>query len=146
MRIGYTGHKWENPLVKLAEKASATTVACGALSSICDSGGTWLDRADAQARYEVVWDMLEESMEHSKDKTTELDDREKMMDFFRRQICFQDQKHSRPEAYKTLMLDIVEMWGAFMGDECERQSLKSLWLEAGLEGEMMITLAPICLG
>lgn len=33
-----------------------------------------LDRTEAQARYEEVWDMLEEA--------TELDDIEKMMDFF----------------------------------------------------------------
>jgi hypothetical protein len=33
-----------------------------------------------------------------------------------------------------LMLQIVEMWGAFMGDECENQSLKNIWLDAGLEG------------
>ncbi|CAN9351971.1 unnamed protein product [Alternaria alternata] len=27
------------------------------------------------------------------------------------------------------------MWGAFMGDDGERQSLKNLWLDAGLEGD-----------
>lgn len=117
-------------------------MACGAVSTICNSGGAWLDRTEAQARYEEVWDMLEEAMENSKDKTTELDDAEKMMDF-RQQIRFRNPGHSRSEAYETLMLDIVEIWGAFMGDECERQSLKNLWLEAGLEGDTMLILTPI---
>lgn len=91
-------------MVKLAEKASATTVASGALSFICDSGGTLLDRTEAQARYEEVWDMLEEA--------TELDDIEKMMDFFREHIRFRRYLgHSRPEAEETFMLDIVEIVG-----------------------------------
>ncbi|KAK0754840.1 flavin-containing amine oxidase [Schizothecium vesticola] len=127
-----------NPVVTLADKANATTVACGAVSSICDSGGRWLDRTEARGHYEEVWDILGEAMEHSKDKAPGLDDTEKIMDFFRRQIRSRNPGHSRPEAYETLMLDIVEMWGAFMGDECERQSLKNLWLEAGLEGDNLL--------
>ncbi|GAB1318151.1 hypothetical protein MFIFM68171_08361 [Madurella fahalii] len=30
------------------------------------------------------------------------------------------------------------MWGAFMGDECENKCLKSLWLDAGLEGDNLL--------
>lgn len=69
-----------------------------------------------KARYEEVWDMLEEAMEHSKDKTTELDDTEKMMDFFRQQIRSRNPGHSRSEAYETLMLDRYRRnVGAFHG-------------------------------
>lgn len=34
------------------------------------------------------------------------------------------------------MMQIVEMWGAFMGSDCETQGMKNLYLDAGLEGGM----------
>ncbi|KAF4552587.1 Flavin containing amine oxidoreductase-like protein 2 [Elsinoe fawcettii] len=36
---------------------------------------------------------------------------------------------------KKTMLHIAEMWGAFMGAECEKQSMKYFWLEEGIEGD-----------
>jgi hypothetical protein len=41
------------------------------------------------------------------------------------------------------MLQIVEMWGAFMGNECENLSLKNLWLDVGLEGGKQIPQASL---
>ncbi|KAK3938989.1 hypothetical protein QBC46DRAFT_459890 [Diplogelasinospora grovesii] len=93
-----------NPLVALAEKAGATTVACGAVDSICGTNGEWLSRDLARHRYEEVWEILEMAMDHSRKKSAWLSDHLKMMDFF-----------------------------PFMGDDCENQSLKNIWLDAGLE-------------
>lgn len=97
-----------NPVITLADKANATTVDCGAASSVCDSGGRRLGHTEARGNYEGVWDIQGEAMEYSKDKASGLDDAEKVMDFFRRQIRFRNLGHSRPEAYEPLMLDIVE--------------------------------------
>jgi phytoene dehydrogenase-like protein len=123
-----------NPLVALAEEAGTTTVGCGAVSSICDTNGDWLDQDTAKAHYEEVWKVLEMAMEKSRQESASLPDSLKMMDFFRKQVRSRRWKAGHPETYEPLMLQIVEMWGAFMGDECENQSLKNLWLEAGLEG------------
>ncbi|KAK0744892.1 putative flavin-containing amine oxidase [Apiosordaria backusii] len=124
-----------NLIVALANNANATTAACGAVYSICDSKGKWLDREVARQLYEEVWRILEKATDKSRDEKASLSDTAKMMDFFRREVRDGCSGAESPDNYKALITEIVEMWGAFMGDECERQSLKNLWLEAGLEGD-----------
>ena len=119
-----------NPLVALAEQSASCTVACGSVHSICSSDGRWLDSETARGYYDKVWKILESAMETSRRHKLSIPDAESMMDFFRGQL-----QGSKPEAYQ-LMLQVVEMWGAFMGDDCERQSLKNMWLDEGLRGGM----------
>ena len=126
-----------NPVVHLAEKARSTIVACGAVHSICDSNGVWLSGDTAWYHYKEVWDILEMAMEKSRKDTASLPDSAKMMDFFRQEVGRRRSQAKQPEAYEILMVQIVEMWGAFMGSECETQGLKNLWLDAGLEGGML---------
>ena len=123
-----------NPIVHLAEKAKSTTVACGAVDSICDSNGAWLGSDSARHFYEEVWEILEMAMDKSRKETASLSDSTKMMDWFRQEVTRRRSQAKQPDIYESLMVQIVEMWGAFMGSECETQSLKNLWLDAGLEG------------
>jgi len=123
-----------NPIVDLAEKARSTIVACGAVYSICDSNGVWLSSDTARHYYEEVWEILEMAMEKSRKEAASLSDSAKMMDFFRQEVGRRRSQAKQPEVYEALMVQIVEMWGAFMGNECENQGLKNLWLDAGLEG------------
>ena len=126
-----------NPIVRLAEKLKSTTVACGAVDSICDSNGAWLGSNSARHLYEEVWEILEMAMDKSRKETASLPDSAKMMDFFRQEVSRRRSEDKQPDVYESLMTQIVEMWGAFMGGECETQSLKNLWLDAGLEGGMV---------
>ncbi|KAI8634385.1 flavin-containing amine oxidase [Xylariaceae sp. FL1651] len=126
-----------NPLVPLAEKAGSTTVACGAVSSICTSDGDWLPQNIAGACYEEVWDILGLAFKHSLNEHSALSDDVKMMDFFRQELCRRYPPGTHAESHKDLLSQIAEMWGAFMGNDCERQSLKNLWLDSGLEGDNM---------
>ena len=123
-----------NPIVHLAEKAGSTIVACGAVHSICDSNGVWISSDTARHYYEEVWEILEMAMDKSQKETASLPDSAKMMDFFRQEVERRQSQAKQPEVYEKLMVQIVEMWGAFMGSECETQGLKNLWLDAGLEG------------
>jgi phytoene dehydrogenase-like protein len=123
-----------NPFVALAEKTRTTTVACGAVDSICDVNGGWLSCDLARNHYSEVWEILETAMEKSRNEYPSLSNSSKMMDFFRQEVGKRLSEAQQPEAYESFMVQIVEMWGAFMGNECENQSLKNLWLEAGLEG------------
>ena len=123
-----------NPIVHLAERARSTIVACGAVHSICDPKGVWLSSDTAKHYYEEVWDILEMAMDKSRKETLTLPDSAKMMDFFRQEVGRRYLQARQPKAYESMMVQIVEMWGAFMGGECETQGLKNLWLDAGLEG------------
>lgn len=123
-----------NPIVHLAEKAGSTIVPCSTVDSICNSDGNWLPSNVARDFYEEVWEILEMAMAKSREETTLIPDTDKMINFFRQEVKRRRSQAEQPEAYDTLMVQIVEMWGAFMGNECEAQGLKNLWLDAGLEG------------
>ncbi|KAI4179960.1 MAG: hypothetical protein LQ348_005282 [Seirophora lacunosa] len=76
-------------------------------------------------------------MDKRRKEAESLPDSARMMDFFRQELEKRRSQSGQPDAYETyeaLMLQIVEMWGAFTGNECETQGLKNLWLDAGLEG------------
>ena len=74
------------------------------------------------------------AMEKNHQETASLPNSARLMDFFRREVSKRRLQANKPEAYEILMVRIVEMWGAFMGDDCENQGLKNLWMDAGLEG------------
>ena len=74
------------------------------------------------------------AMEKSGNEAALIPDDAKMMDFFRHEVQKRCSQAEQPEVYEALMIQVVEMWGAFMGDDCENQGLKNLWLDADLEG------------
>lgn len=49
-----------------------------------------------------------------------------MMTFLRQEECSQAEQ---PKAYEALIVQIVEVWGAFPGFECKTPGLKDLWLD-----------------
>ena len=128
-----------NSIVALAGSTNTTTGACGAVYSICDSQGTCLGRDLARRYYEEVWEILDLAMEKSREESASLSGSEKMMDFFRDEVRRRRSSQGKHpgDDYEMLMLQIVEMWGAFMGNECEWQSLKNMWLDDGLGGGML---------
>ena len=133
----------DNPIVRLADQANAITAACGAVYSICDSDGKWIERDTARQRYDEVWEIIDMAMQLSREENAPISASARMMDFFRQEVARRSSHAAKPDVYASTMNDIVEMWGAFMGDECERQSLKNLWLDGGLEGGVHTSLAVI---
>ncbi|KAK4184024.1 hypothetical protein QBC35DRAFT_525760 [Podospora australis] len=100
-----------------------------------DWGASWIH---ARRYYNEVWDILGLAMEASKNKPEAFPSAAKMMNFFRHEVGRRAMQAEEGEAYRTMMTQIVEMWGAFMGDDCENQSLKNLWLDSGLEGDNLL--------
>jgi phytoene dehydrogenase-like protein len=123
-----------NPMVALANETKSPTVPCGAVYSICDSNGSWLDQIFAGQIYEEVWKVLDEATDYSRAHHYSLLASEKMMNFFRTKVEEGGDAGRYSAEYQRLMKLIVEMWGAFMGCDCELQSLKNLCLDQGIEG------------
>ncbi|KAI4223594.1 MAG: hypothetical protein L6R36_005303 [Xanthoria steineri] len=122
-----------NPIVHLAEKAMSTTIACNLVHSICDLNGVWLSAATAWHQYAKVWEILEMAMDKNENEAHLLPDSAKMMEFFREELDKRCLEAIEPEILSNLMIQIVEMWGAFMGSDCEIQGMINLYLDAGLE-------------
>lgn len=116
-----------NPCVELAKSSMTETIACGAVSSIFDTDGSYLEPPLAEKLYEEVWEILDEAFEYSRAHYSEIPPEASLKTFVDARL----KQHCSDE---TLLASIIEMWGAFMGADYETQSLKSLWLDEGIDG------------
>jgi hypothetical protein len=81
---------------------------------------------------DVLWGIIVQAFKHSAANTSTIDPKESLYDFFVKKV---------PEAFPTdsesqrkIILQMSEMWGAFVGSPVERQSLKFFWLEECIDG------------
>jgi hypothetical protein len=89
-----------------------------------------MEANEAKSLYEMVWEILEEGYQHSAVETRSIPSSMLMMDFFREKVAG---SHHDPVT-KEKLLQIVQMWGAFIGTDCEKQGFKFFWLEEGIDG------------
>jgi hypothetical protein len=78
---------------------------------------------------DIFWGMVADAFKYSNDSTSIPPDRS-LKDFFVAEL--EDKDLSADE--KKLVLKTAEMWGAFIGDPLEKQSLKYFWLEECIDG------------
>ncbi|KAI1110484.1 hypothetical protein F5Y14DRAFT_465651 [Nemania sp. NC0429] len=124
-----------NPLVGLAKRAGCITTACGAVRSMCTPQGDWLDHELAQLFYEEVCQIIEMAIEKSRKEHAAITDSVKMLDFFHEEVSGRCLDSPMKQDYESLMEKIVAMWGSSVGEDCEQQSFKSIWLNSGLSGQ-----------
>lgn len=116
-----------NPFVELAKKSMTETVACGAVSSMFDSEGCYMEPTLAKNLYEDVWAILDEASGYSKTHYPDIPPEASLKTFV-------DARLKERCSDEPLLASIIEMWGAFMGADYETQSLKNLWLDEGVDG------------
>ena len=99
--------------------------------------------SEANKALEQVWETLENAIQHSIERNEELDCCSSLYSFFQ-EYC--DQKFHRGEISQReieLVLGMSEMWGAYVGDRVERQSLKFFYLEDCIAGGKQRKQPPI---
>jgi hypothetical protein len=100
------------------------------VSSIFDGSGKPIEPNLARNLYETVWDILDEACRYSTENMEAISSSARMLDYFRAKVA--TDKYDRETQRK--LLQIVDMWGTFMGSECTNQSLKFFWLDQGIDG------------
>ena len=82
-----------------------------------------------------MWDIVQAAFKHSNKYSAEIDPSESLLDFFKVKL-----KELIPESTedwqrtREIVLQMADLWGAFVGSPVERQSLKFFWLEECIEG------------
>ena len=121
----------QNPILALAEETATTTFHPeGESSSVYDEHGKLLEKQKATKHSQLVWDIIGNAFKHSNQESASIPQERSLMDYFRSSL--KDQKLD--EASSTLVLQMARIWGDYIGDPIEKQSLKYLWLEECIDG------------
>lgn len=82
---------------------------------------------------EFVWVTIGEAFEYSNQHGGSIPPERSLFDFF----CERVQQTQFSDAEKELCLDACKLWGAYVGDPIEKQSLKFFRLEECIDGSMI---------
>ncbi|MCJ1287411.1 hypothetical protein MMC26_006760 [Xylographa opegraphella] len=120
-----------NPILDLAKETNTVASSIGERSGIYDELGDFMNEKKAERLSGLVWGIIADAFKYSNDTSSVPPDRS-LRDFFVEKL--EEKKLSQGDT-KTV-LQIAQMWGAFIGDPFERQSLKYFWLEECIDGGM----------
>lgn len=93
--------------------------------------GLPISNEEARAGFEKVWSIISDAFKYSNEQCLSIRASVSLKDFFLEKLAGQ----STPEE-RDLVLLLAKMWGSFIGDSWEEQSLKWFWLEECLDGGM----------
>ena len=101
---------------------------------LVDSEGHLVAPSEANKALKQVWEILEGAIKHSTNRNEELDFSASLYSFFEDWCdrAFQCGDMTGREA--ELVLGMSQMWGAYVGDHVELQSLKYFYLEDCIGG------------
>ncbi|KAI9717676.1 MAG: hypothetical protein M1812_004621 [Candelaria pacifica] len=154
--LGHTvdlGPNWihgteNNPIMDLAKETKSALHSWGERQAIFDEEGKMLEETKANRYSEIVWGMIADAFKYSNDQSSIINPNRSLADYFKERVRGylhndsnglelkgdMSETEELNHEQKTL-LSITQMWGAFIGDPIERQSLKFFWLEECIEGE-----------
>lgn len=125
----------DNPMHELAKQTKTAASRWDTASHIFDESGSLLPLTQGEQFSDAIWGIIQDAFEHSNRSTTDIDSAKSLADFFLDKVAEKipetepDFKHKR-----RIVLQMSEMWGAFIGSPISRQSLKFFWLEECIEG------------
>jgi hypothetical protein len=128
-----------NPILNLAKQTE--TAICLVEDSMCvfDQSGQSIDVEKATEFFELVWTIISDAFKYSNENCANISPKTSLKDFFMQKVY----EKGLSEEDQTLILQLAEMWGAFIGDPWDQQSLKYFWLEECLDGgELFYPLNP----
>lgn len=83
---------------------------------------------------ERVWTTLDKAIEYSTEHSKSIDVSASLFDFFTSEANKLALAGEIGEYERGLFLGMAEMWGAYVGDRVEKQSLKFFFLEDCIDG------------
>ena len=103
-----------------------------------DRHGGLIPSASANEALAIVWEIIEKAIDYSNSTSDTIDPSTSLYDFFTQQCKSMVQSGELAPADEEVVLRMSEMWGAYVGDRVERQSLKFFFMEDCIEGSKLI--------
>ena len=128
-----------NPMMALAEKTQTVVLAPEEDSALFDSDGMRRPQSEAKALSAEIWATIADAFKYSDEHSAEIDPQISLFQYIQSRIGDETETNERAatrlKLNRTDLLREAEMWGPFIGDPVQRQSLKFFWLEECIEGE-----------
>lgn len=115
----------DNPIVQLAHKVGTSIKALGERTQMYGSAGNVIDEQRADRLNDVIWSIISDAFAYSNNHCAEIQPELSLKDFFVEQLP----SRGLDKDDQDLTLHMAEMWGSFIGDNWDQQSLKWFWLE-----------------
>lgn len=81
---------------------------------------------------DLLWTTIEEAFKYSNSHKDEIPAEKSLLDFIRERL----EQSDLSDEEKSTCLESARLWGAYVGDPIERQSLKFFSLEESIDGSM----------
>ena len=120
----------DNPILDLAKKTNTNACPTGEELGVFDELGRLMDAKKSKELSDLVWGVITDAYQYSEDESESIPSNKSLKDFVVEKIASKEIRN----ADRRMALQMAEMWGAFVGDPVERQSLKFFWLEEGIDG------------
>ncbi|KAK6207039.1 flavin containing amine oxidase [Colletotrichum tabaci] len=126
----------DNPVLQISQEVGVSLCAVDDTMQIFEPNGTSMPKALADEELETVWSLIGEAFKYSNEECLDIRSDLSLKDFFKKKLSASSLSHDQ----QARVLLLAEMWGSFIGDSWERQSLRWFWLEECLEGENLYVM------
>ncbi|KAL4897188.1 hypothetical protein BDV59DRAFT_169970 [Aspergillus ambiguus] len=126
-----------NPIVAIAESTHTAIEDFEGDPVIYSTDGKLLPAETATKISEFLWTTIEEAFEYSNAHKDTIPSDRSLLDFFREKI----EKTDFTPREKHLSIETCRLWGAYVGDPIERQSMKFFCLEECIDGNNFFVAA-----
>jgi phytoene dehydrogenase-like protein len=139
-RLADMGPNWihgtnDNPMMDLAKETGTSLERSDAQTYVFDPSGKMLPVKEGERYATIMWDIIQDAFQYSNKNGRSISENTSLLDFFKDKVVekIPDSEENHEIARKTI-LQLAEMWGAFIGSPISQQSLKFFWLEECIEG------------
>lgn len=120
-----------NPILDLANETASTIFHPDDDSKLAyDELGHPLEEEKASKHSDLVWGIIDSAFEYSNRESASIPQGLSLMDYFRSSLKEMELDNDS----SIIVLQMARIWGDYIGDPIEKQSLKYLWLEECIDG------------
>jgi hypothetical protein len=113
-------------MLDLAKKTNTLLHHWNNKQNIYDSSGKLIAEEKSDKLSTLLWTIIEEGFIHSTEHGKSIPESQSLYDFIREKAM---EKLPGNEEEVELLLQMSEMWGAYIGEPVTRQSLRFAWME-----------------
>lgn len=125
----------DNPILDLAKQTQTEVGSWDTRSYLFDESGHLLPVDEGEQYADTMWDIVQDAFKHSNKHCADISVKDSLHDFFLQKVTERiPETDPEWEHKRRMVMQISELWGAFVGSPITTQSLKFFWLEECIEG------------